>query len=75
MGYMLSESTAPQPLTSNRLVWLKHVLTTYGVSDAGAEQFTRSQMVTGSSDRMLLLDLLNRVVVNESHRHMFRGKG
>lgn len=76
MGYMLSESVVPQVLTPNRLEWLKYVLTHYGVSRAGAEQFTGSQVVTGPSDRKLLLDVLNRVVVNESRRSPgFRGKG
>lgn len=76
MSYMLSESVVPQALTPNRLEWLKHVLTKYGVSDAGAEQFTRSHGVTNSSDCRLLLDILNRVVVEESRRPRgFRGKG
>jgi hypothetical protein len=76
MSYMLSESRVPQALTSNRLEWLKYVLKKYGVSDAGAGQFTRSQAVADPSDRRLLLDILNRVVVEESHRPSgFRGKG
>jgi hypothetical protein len=66
MGYMLSESVVPETLTPGRLEWLKHVLTKYGVSAAGAEQFTRLLPVTNPSDRQQLLDILNRVVVTAS---------
>ena len=76
MGYMQSEWVVGPALTPDRLAWLKHVLTQYGVSRAGAEQFSGSQAVTDPSDRKLLLDVLNRVVVTESHRPRgFRGKG
>ena len=74
--YMLGEWTVPKQLTSSRLEWLKFVLTNYGVSDAGTEQFTASNVVTNSRDRKTLLDILNRVVVEGSGRPQgFMGKG
>lgn len=76
MGYMLSESVAPEALTPGRLEWLKYVLAKYGVSDVGAEQFLQFQPVTQHQDRQRLVDVLNRVVVKASWpRPGFRGKG
>lgn len=76
MAYMLSEKVVPPPLTPARVDWLQYVLTQYGVSDAGATQFTKSQVVTGTSDRQKLLDVLNRVVTDGSRGdRTFRGKG
>jgi hypothetical protein len=75
--YMLSEWTVPKALTPNRVEWLKFVLANYGVSVAGAEQFTASNIVTDSRDRRSLLDILNRVVEEGSPNQQqgFRGKG
>ena len=74
--YMLSEWTVSRTLTPGRLEWLEYVLTNYGVSAAGAEQFTASNVVTSSRDRRTLLDILNRVVVEGSPRRQgFMGKG
>jgi len=76
MAYMLSERIVSPPLTPARVDWLQYVLTQYGVSDAGARQFTQMQAVTGTLDRQKLLDVLNRVVTDGHRRdQVFRGKG
>ena len=63
MGYTLvSYLTMPPPMTADRLNGIKKVLTDNGVSDTGAGQIIRSDMVLNSSDRVRLLELLNMVV-------------
>lgn len=77
MAYMLSERIVSPPLTAARVDWLQYVLTQYGVSDAGARQFTQQQIVWAANDRLKLLDVLNRVVTDGSRSsdRVFRGKG
>ena len=77
MPFMLSERVVSPPLTPGRIEWIQYALTQYGVSDAGATQFTKMQMVTSSIDRQKLLDVLNRVVADGSISDVgrYRGKG
>jgi hypothetical protein len=73
---MFQERVALPPLTAARVAWIQFALTHYGVSDNGAKQFAGGQVVTDASDRQKLLDVLNRVVVDESRLPPgFRGKG
>jgi len=74
---MLSERIVSPQLTPGRVDWIQYVLPQYGVSDTGATQFTKMQMVTAANDRQKLLDVLNRVVTDGSRADVgrFQGKG
>ena len=50
------------PLTANRLDGLKEVLKVQGLSEIGAKQVVRSDMVTHAADRKALLEILNRTI-------------
>ena len=63
------------PLTPERLNGIKKVLTDHGVSDVGAGQIIRSEMVANASDRQKLLELLNMVVTVYTPKHGRGGKG
>jgi hypothetical protein len=71
----LGEFVAPPGLSPERLDWLVYVLKHYGVSETGADQFTRAAPVTDAADRKALLQFVNRVVVQGSGRPAkFQGK-
>ena len=76
MGYMIGEWVVVEPLTDARTEWLAYVLTKYGVSSHGADEFVKKRPVTSHIDRERLLDVLNRVVEHASYGSRdFRGKG